>query len=131
VADGTRFTYRRIRKILRGIRLGLSHNDSAALARVEGSTLDGWRLQDPRFAAALKRADAWAVAVRVKTIQDTADWRAAAWWLERRRNEEFGRRTADDAALGQVRPESPMARWEAEQSTNGTDATWSHEEARK
>jgi len=112
VADGTRFTYHKIRKILRGIRLGLSLADAAALVGISEPRVIAFRDNQTRFRDLIGWAEAQAVADRLAIVP-------AAWWLERRRNEEFGRRTADDAAIGQTRPDSPYATWKAAQSENG------------
>lgn len=56
-------------------------------------TLYEWLEKDPQFAQAIKEADAIAEARMVSRIIDAAkeSWQAAAWWLERRRPDDYKR----------------------------------------
>ena len=76
--------------------MGIAENTAREwIARGEGTDPD--RPSAPvyaTFAKAIKEAQAEAIVERVALIQKAAlagTWTAAAWWLERRANEEFGR----------------------------------------
>lgn len=88
--------------LLGAIERGLPLRDSALLAGISYDTLNRWRnsgeAEDAapefyNFCNALKRAQAVAVDTLVSQIQSAArkDWKAAAWLLERRHPENWGR----------------------------------------
>ena len=85
------------------IERGLPFREAASLAGISYDTLNRWRQQGETenapsefasFAETLKRAQAVAVDTLLSRIQDAArggDWKAAAWILERRQPESWGR----------------------------------------
>lgn len=99
-------------KILEAVREGLPYTTACALAGIHYSTFAEWKLkgeQDPEsvyadFAMAVKEAEAEAEAANVKRIRSAADngqWQAAAWILERRHPDKWGR-TDRQQVSGQV-----------------------------
>lgn len=82
-------------RILLAIRSGNTLRASAAFGGVSYSTLNRWSKEDPAFAAQVEAAEAEAEMRRVRNVTLAADdgtWQAAAWWLERRRHEDWGRK---------------------------------------
>jgi hypothetical protein len=77
--------------LLEALRQGASREVAAAVAGIDRTTLWRWTRYDPTFAEEVERADAEAEMAMVKVIHDANDWRASAWWLERRRPHEWGR----------------------------------------
>jgi transposase-like protein len=124
MARPTLFTAARAALIIRTIReTGCSLGAAARVAGIGESTLRDWRKrgadelsqsEDPaepmperapesfgEFVVALEQALAGIESMLTKCLVDAAakDWRAAAWWLERRRPETYGANpTADDKA---------------------------------
>ena len=71
----------------RGAASGRDRELAAAAAGVDRVTVWRWQRDDPDFAAAVEQADGQAETLMTRAIVDAAprNWRAAAWWLERRR----------------------------------------------
>jgi hypothetical protein len=74
--------------------------DRQTAADYAGCSLAAIRAQlkdDPRFQAAVRRAEAGAELSHMGNVQQAArekkDWRASVWWLERRSPERFARRS--------------------------------------
>lgn len=79
--------------ILNALRLGNTRTAAAAYAEVHRDTFYEW-LGDPTFSDAVEKAEADAEARFVGQIVKAAHdgtWTAAAWWLERRRREHYGK----------------------------------------
>jgi hypothetical protein len=88
----TKLTAEVRKKILATIEAGSTLKDAAAYAGICDETLRIWRRDNPDFAAEFYRAEgvaAVAYTLAVKRASDNGDWRAAAWWLERRCPEEW------------------------------------------
>lgn len=90
-----KFTPARVEVILRALRAGNTRYASAGLAGIEGDTLNRWVAKDAGFAAEVAKAEAEAEARMVERVVTAAvrdnTWTAAAWWLERRRPNDFAR----------------------------------------
>ena len=68
---------------------------AAGLAKISYETFRRWIEDDEEFRELVEDAEAEAEVLMVARIQDaaaTGTWTAAAWWLERRRNQEWGRK---------------------------------------
>lgn len=101
-----KFTEETVNTLLAAIRAGMPFHLAAAHAGIGETTFHEWqRGKFPRgadkqlkaeFPERLTRARGYAALRLVALIQDAApkDWRAAAWMLERRYPEDFGRREA-------------------------------------
>lgn len=88
--------------VLEALAAGHARWPAAALAGIGGTTLARWIEDDPDLAARVAQAEALAEANHLAVITRAAEagtWQAAAWWLERRAPERWGRRrtTADQA----------------------------------
>lgn len=94
--------------ILAALRAGNTRTASAGAAGVHRDTLRLWTQDDPAFLAAVEKAEAEAEKKMLGVIETAAyggTWQAAAWWLERRRR--------DDYAVKQINqiegnPEAPL-----------------------
>lgn len=88
-------TPEREQRILDALRAGSTRKTACAHAAVEQHTFQRWVLRFAHFAQAVEKAEADAQlrheAVIAKAAQD-GTWQASAWWLERRRPEDYGRR---------------------------------------
>lgn len=98
-------------RVLQAIAGGNTKKDAAAYAGVGYRTLEAW-LADQRpafqqFQQAVAQKEAEAVVRNVTLIQKAAadTWQAAAWWLERRRPDDWGRKERVEHSTA---PERPM-----------------------
>ena len=92
-------------KILAGIRdAGMSLQTACAWAGISDDTLARQRKKDPELAARVERAREMFKAKMVTLISAAApkNWNAAAWLLERRWPEEFGRQRLDTEHSGAI-----------------------------
>jgi transposase len=102
MARKTKLTPELQKKITGAIAAGNYHETACALAGVSTSSFYRWMQQGEKaragiyreFWEAVKKAEAVAEAKRVKIIADAAEenWQAAAWYLERRYPDRWGRR---------------------------------------
>jgi hypothetical protein len=93
-------------KILAGIRdAGMSLQTACAWAGISDDTLARQRKKDPELAARVERAREMFKAKMVALISAAAptNWNAAAWLLERKHPEEFGRQRLETEHSGAVR----------------------------
>ena len=91
---------------LDALRQGASREAAAAAAGIDRTTAWRWAQDDPALAAEVEQACGQAEVMMTQRVFDAApsDWRAAAWWLERRRPETYGRHagpTADFRKMAQ------------------------------
>ena len=80
--------------LCRLLRLGLSRTAACDCVEIDRSTFFRWCNEMPHFATSIKRAESLFVSDKVELINKAAKagtWTAAAWLLERRRPEEYGR----------------------------------------
>lgn len=106
-------------RLLQAIASGNTRKDAALYAGISVGTLEDWigrgrgggrRPAHPPYVAfvdALEKAEAQAVVRNVAIIQKAAadTWQAAAWWLERRRPDDWGRKERVEHSTA---PERPM-----------------------
>jgi hypothetical protein len=87
--------------ILDALRAGNTRTDAALIAGLNPHTLSDWCKRFPQFSAAVEKAEAEARARMVAIVAKAAvhTWTAAAWYLERRDPEHFGRRDRLDMTL--------------------------------
>lgn len=96
-------------RLLAAIQKGMPLKHAAMLAGISYDTLNRWRVRGEeksaplrfrQFCKALRRSQAVAMLRLVSHIQAAGkqDWRAAAWMLERRHPEDFGRPAPNDPA---------------------------------
>lgn len=88
----SKFTPERRKRIIEAIRQGNTRKAAVAQAGINYDTFCQWLRQHPEFSDQVKNAEAEAELASVKVIREAAitTWQAAAWWLERRRPEDWG-----------------------------------------
>jgi len=82
-------------RVLTALRAGNTRTASAAYAGIHKDTFYAWMQADSVFSDAVSKAEADAEVRHVANIAKAAgegSWQASAWWLERRRYEEWKRR---------------------------------------
>ena len=95
MARPTKRSPEREQAILNALRLGNTRRNSAAYAEISDDTLARWMDADAEFRGAVTKAEADAEARFLGQIAKAAadgTWTAAAWWLERRRHEDYRKR---------------------------------------
>ena len=103
----TKYTPDTVKRLTDAIRLGGSDRDACVYAGISEDTLARWRVQHADFAENLDRARMEGKLQRIGRIAQAGakgDWRADAWYLERRWPEEYAQTfiikvTPDDAAI--------------------------------
>ena len=93
-----KFTPERAKAIATAIKLGATYELAAAYAGVSADSLARWRKKYKEFAEDLRLAEGAGVMVALMKIEKAAsrDWRAAAWKLERRYPDSYGRSVVDN-----------------------------------
>ena len=102
MARPTKLTPKTQKKILEGVRIGLTYERAALLAGITGTTFYNWKVRGEKaasglyfeFVEALKKAESEGEAAAIQIIIDAAEdgtWQAAAWILERRHPERWSR----------------------------------------
>lgn len=110
-----KFTPERTRKIIKAIKEGSPHETAAAAAGISTSTFYKWLEKGEQYETGVYRdfvdniaqAEAQAESERIRRINKAGregDWKADAWYLERRYPEKYGRRfiSADLNHSGEV-----------------------------
>lgn len=90
------------------LKAGNTRTNAAKLAGIHYATLKRWCNLSAPFCAALEKAEAEAEQKYVRNITSAAskgNWQAAAWWLERRRADDW-RKPADRLDVLDVRAEA-------------------------
>ena len=81
------------KRIMEALSAGMSRRGASEYGGIDQSTLENWMKRYSDFSEAVVAAEAQCELRAVLTIRQafTDDWKAAAFWLERRRNKEWGR----------------------------------------
>ena len=91
----TKYTPDRVDKILSLLRAGNTRRAASLASGVTYTTFAEWVLAFPDFAEQVEMAEGEAESVHIQNIlraASTGSWQASAWWLERRRHGEWGKR---------------------------------------
>lgn len=94
-----------VEKICEAIRMGATYELAANYAGVSYTTFNDWHKNKPEFLQALNLAEGDAAVAWLKKIEAAAEdgaWQAAAWKLERRYPQEYGRTVIDQKHSGKV-----------------------------
>lgn len=93
-----------VERVAEAIGLGATYELAAAYGGISYETLRVWNETKPAFSAALKEAEGEAAVRWLKRIEAAAEddkhWQAAAWKLERRYPQEYGRTVATQEHTG-------------------------------
>jgi transposase len=102
MARRTKYTPETVKKITDAIRLGAAYEDACNYAGISPDTLTRWRDQYADFAEQIKKAEGAATVGWLTKIEDAAtngNWQAAAWKLERRYPDRYGRKDRVDITM--------------------------------
>jgi transposase len=104
VARPTKRTPEVEQRLCDALRAGNTRRAACLSAGVEQHTFQRWLLRFAQFAQAIQKAEADAEVRHVANIAKAAAdgvWTASAWWLERKRPDEWGRRERVDLTIRQ------------------------------
>ena len=90
----SKYTPERVRRITDALAAGNSRRAAAAYGGISDVTFASWCARFLDFFAAVKSAEAQAEVAHVANIAQASrdgSWQASAWWLERRRHQEWGK----------------------------------------
>ncbi|MDZ4817260.1 MAG: hypothetical protein SGI71_13505 [Verrucomicrobiota bacterium] len=89
----TKRTPDRTAALLQAIESGMPYKSACAIAGIHFDTFNEWRKTNSEFSEQVEGAQAIAIQRAVNCIMDAAlkDWKAAAWFLERRACDEFSK----------------------------------------
>lgn len=94
MARPSKYTPERRTRVLEALRAGTSRRGAAEYGGIDQTTLENWMKRYSDFSAAVVAAEAAVelrAALTIRQAFTAGDWKAAAFWLERRRNKEWGR----------------------------------------
>lgn len=106
MARPPKYTPERERIILETVAAGGTFRAACLRAGISEETLARWRRRYVDFAERLKKAEGDAITRNLAIINRAAaegTWQAAAWWLERRYPEEYGRQYLDSRHTGEIK----------------------------
>jgi hypothetical protein len=98
VGRPTKYTPEAVKKITDAISMGATYELAAGYAGISYDTLNDWRQKKPQFSEAIKEAEGRAAVGWLAKIEKAANdgqWTAAAWKLERRYPNDYGRTVVD------------------------------------
>ena len=98
--------------ILNSLRVGNTRRASARAAEVSEDTLANWMKADSVFFGAVEKAESDAeqrFLGNVAKAAQSGNWQAAAWWLERRKHEDYSRRDKVDMTVDYTREAQRIA----------------------
>ena len=91
----SKYTPDRVERIVAALRAGNTRQAACAYGSISDETFATWCRRYVEFLDAVKKAEADAEVRHVANIAKAATdgtWTASAWWLERRRHEDWGRK---------------------------------------
>lgn len=94
-----------VQRICEAVALGATYELACRYGGITRETLNQWRRGKPDFSDALQRAEGEAAVGWLAKIEQAAAagaWQAAAWKLERRYPEDYGRTVQDQRQSGTV-----------------------------
>lgn len=93
----TKYTPDRVKRIIQAIDQGATHELACAYAGISVDTMANWRVRYSEFSDQLREAEGRAAVKWLAKIEQAAnvDWKAAAWKLERRHPQMYGKSVHD------------------------------------
>jgi hypothetical protein len=97
----SKMTDARIEAILNALRQGCTRRAAAAVGGISHTTFYDWMANDLTLAATVERAEGEAEATFTAIVAKAAitSWQASAWWLERRKYQDFARHDKLDMSI--------------------------------
>lgn len=100
----SKYTPATVKKIVHALELGATHELAQNYAGVGHTVFYEWMNSKPAFAAAVRQAEGVAAVKWLSIIEEAApnNWQAAAWKLERRYPQLYGRTIQQQVQSGEV-----------------------------
>jgi len=100
--SNSKYTPERVKAIIQAIEVGAPYRHAAAVAGIDEDTFTNWKKRHSEFSDAVKEAEGKAVTGRLARIRmaEPDHWQAAAWWLERKYPNEFGKTVQENQVTG-------------------------------
>ena len=98
MARQTKYTPERSKRLLDAIRMGATYELACNYAGISPDTFDRWRKAHADFAEQVKEAEGAAAVgwlAKIEKAANDGEWQAAAWKLERRYPQMYGRRVQE------------------------------------
>ena len=98
----SKYTPEVVDKIVQALKLGAAYEDACNYAGISFETFRTWRARYPAFLEAIKAAEGQATVHWLAAIEKAAregNWQAAAWKLERRYPDRYGRKERVDVKV--------------------------------
>ena len=98
MARRSKFTPETVQRAVQAIEMGATYELAAGFAGISYETFNTWRQTKPEFSEAIKSAEGRASVKWLAKIEQAASdgtWQAAAWKLERRYPNEYGKTVQD------------------------------------
>jgi transposase len=98
MARPSKYTPEVVKRVTDAIKLGATYELAAAYAGIAESTFYDWQAKKPEFSEQVKAAEGTAAVgwlARIEQAASAGNWTAAAWKLERRYPEQYGRTVSD------------------------------------
>lgn len=117
MARKSKYDPERVQKIIDAIKLGATHELAANYAGVSVTTFYEWKSTKAEFAEAIKAAEGLGAIKWLEKIEAAANehWQAAAWKLERRYPDQYGRQIITQQVQGRI-----IVDLDADTNTNNT-----------
>lgn len=100
MARPTKYTPDVVKRITDAIKLGATYELAAAYGGITYDTFNDWNKRKPEFSKAIKDAEGEGATKWLAKIEQAASdgaWQAAAWKLERRYPQQYGRTVTEHA----------------------------------
>ena len=94
MARPTKYTPETVKLVTDALTAGMPRKGASEYAGIDENTLGRWMHRYADFADAVIRAEAqceFRATLTIRAAFNDGDWKAAAFWLERRRNKDWGR----------------------------------------
>lgn len=98
MARPTKYTEERATKILQAIKLGATYRLACMYGGIDEGTFANWRKRYSDFSDAVKEAEGAGTVqwlAKIEAAASDGNWQAAAWKLERRYPQEYGRKVTE------------------------------------
>jgi hypothetical protein len=89
-----KITEEKEKHLLTLLQAGMTKREACAVCGISPRTLERYQADSGAFVASIEKAEAEAAAAAVLAVRkalQAGTWTAAAWWLERRRPQEWGK----------------------------------------
>lgn len=107
MARKSKYTPECVARIIQAIDMGATYELAASYAGISPDTMTAWKDRYSDFSDKLREAEGRAAVKWLAKIEQAAgiDWKAAAWKLERRHPQAYGRTVQEQHHSGSIRRE--------------------------